>query len=72
MANIANQTITKSKQKAFIILFNKMIESKGSENKALDFTGINPETMWRWKNKDFMSLKTGEKILKAYNRLNKG
>ena len=69
MANIANQTITKSKQKAFIILFNKVIKSKGSENKALDFININPETMWRWRTKDFMSLKTGEKILKAYNKI---
>ena len=69
MANIANQTITKSKQKAFIILFNKVVESKGSENKGVDFIGINPETMWRWRKKDFMTLRTAEKILKAYNKI---
>ena len=68
MANIASQTVTKSKQKAFITLFDKVIEFKGSESKAVDFININPETVWRWRKNSFMTLKTGEKILKAYNK----
>lgn len=68
VANIAKQTITKSKQKAFLTLFDKIIERKGSENKALSFAGINKETMWRWKNDRFMTLATGQKILQAYNK----
>ncbi len=68
MTNTAKQTITKSKQKAFLTLFDKLVERKGSENKALSFAGINKETMWRWKNNKFMTLATGQRILQAYNK----
>tara|TARA_R110000851_G_scaffold302632_1_gene459914 strand:- start:270 stop:503 length:234 start_codon:yes stop_codon:yes gene_type:complete len=68
MSNIATKTITKKKQRMFIILFDAIVTEKGSKNKAAKFIGVNPETISRWENDKFMTLQTAERILLAYNK----
>ena len=69
MANTESKSITKSKQKAFITLFDEIIKDKGSKNKAIKFIGINSSAVRKWEVENQMTIRTAKMILDAYNKL---
>lgn len=71
LANTESKTITKTKQKAFLVLFNKLVAMKGSKNEAKRFIGINSSAIHKWEVHNQMTLRTAKMILDAWNRANR-
>lgn len=51
------------------MLFDRLVDAKGSKNKAAVFCGINSTTINKFIEDNLITVRTAKKILAAYNRL---